>query len=157
VVAEDRGMKGIHIRQAKHKDIPSLRSLLQVLFTIEVGFEVDEEKQTRALGLLLAREDALVLAAEDGGKVVGMCSVQTLISTARGGEVGFLEDLVVSPGSRRQGIGTLLLEWVCTWARQRGLTRLQLLADLTNEPALDFYERQGWFSTGFIGLRKEPV
>ncbi len=132
-------------------------NLLRELFTIEVGFEVDEEKQTRALKRLIKREDALVLAAEHEEKVVGMCSVQTLISTARGGDVGLLEDLVVTSSHRGLGIGTLLLERACTWSGQRGLSRLQLLADWANQPALDFYKKQGWLFTGFIALRKEPV
>lgn len=41
------------------------------------------------------------------------------------------------------------------WARDRGVTRLQLLADLTNARALDFYDHLGWQSTRLICLRRK--
>jgi len=38
-----------------------------------------------------------------------MCSIQILISTAEGGKVALLEDLVVAENFRNMGIGTKLL------------------------------------------------
>ncbi len=87
-------------------------------------------------------------------KVVGMCTIQTLISTAEGGQVGLLEDLVVAAGFRHQGIGSKLLAETVNWAECQGLKRLQLLADKNNLSALGFYKNQGWLSTELICLRK---
>ena len=87
-------------------------------------------------------------------RVLGMCTVQTLISTAEGGRVGLLEDLVVAADFRRQGIGAKLLAEAVKWAECQGLKRLQLLADKNNEAALSFYENQGWKSTQLVCLRK---
>jgi ribosomal protein S18 acetylase RimI-like enzyme len=39
------------------------------------------------------------------------------------------------------------------WASRRGATRMQLLADMNNTPALDFYKRIGWRSTDLVCLR----
>jgi hypothetical protein len=39
-----------------------------------------------------------------GGQVVGMVSIQTLLSTAEGGRVGLLEDFIVSFSARGQGM-----------------------------------------------------
>jgi hypothetical protein len=39
----------------------------------------------------------------------------------------------------------------------QGMTRLQLLADKSNSPALAFYTRQGWQSTQLFALRKGLV
>lgn len=99
-------------------------------------------------------ERALVLVAESRREVVGMVTVQTLISTAEGGRVGLVEDLVVDGRFRSQGIGRRLLEEVIAWAGKAGLTRIQLLADQVNAPALRFYHHAGWSRTGMICIRK---
>ncbi len=145
----------IIIRPATPADIPQMVVLLTALFTMETDFAVDNDKQSRGLLQLLNTDSARVWVAEarHPQQVVGMCSVQTLISTAEGGVVGLLEDLVVAPAFRRQGIATQLLTTVSNWAEQQGLNRLQLLADKHNQPALDFYVRQGWQTTQLICLR----
>jgi GNAT superfamily N-acetyltransferase len=132
--------------------------LLADLFSIESDFTPDWEKQARGLSLLLnARSDmSSVLVAVQGGTVIGMATVQTLVSTAEGGRVGLVEDVVVDSQFRNQGVGALLLEGVVAWCREKGLKRLQLLADRENSPALAFYERKGWTTTSLICMRKMP-
>jgi len=108
------------------------------------------------LNLLLKSEKDCILVAQllNDNKVLGMCTVQTLISTAEGGPVGLLEDLVVAAEFRHQGIGAKLLVEAVNWAECQGLKRLQLLADKNNLPALNFYQKQGWNSTQLVCLRK---
>lgn len=142
------------IRKAGSADLDALSGLLQVLFSLERDFTFDAAKSRLGLGLLLESEDALLLAAEAEGKVVGMCSVQTLVSTAEGGPVGMVEDLVLAEAWRGRGIGRMLLSEVENWAASRGLTRLQLLADAGNLPTLDFYTRLGWGETHLVVRRK---
>jgi ribosomal protein S18 acetylase RimI-like enzyme len=146
----------ITIRTAKPSDIPQLVGLLKELFTIEADFNFDSEKQAFGLNLLLTSDKDFILVAEllHGKKVLGMCTVQTLISTAEGGPVGLLEDLVVAADSRHQGVGAKLLTEAVNWAECQGLKRLQLLADKNNLPALNFYQKQGWQSTQLVCLRK---
>lgn len=132
-------------------------SLLEALFTIEADFAFDAAKQRAGLEGLLESGQACVLVAEREGRVVGMVSVQTVISTAEGGPVGWVEDLVVAEDCRGLGIGRRLLEHLETWAIRNGLSRLQLLADRNNGPALGFYERLGWAETSLIALRKFPA
>lgn len=143
------------IRPARAADIPVLCRLLERLFSIERDFVVDPVRQQRGLELLLAQgEAARLVVAERGGAVVGMCSAQVLISTAEGGAVAVVEDVVVDERWRGHGIGTRLLESVGQWAVERGLRRLQLLADRTNEPALAFYSRLGWQGTRMTAMQK---
>ena len=146
----------ITIRTAKPSDIPQLVELLKALFTIEADFDFDQEKQACGLNLLLNSDKDCILVAElvSDNKVLGMCTVQTLISTAEGGPVGLLEDLVVAAEFRHQGIGAQLLAEAVNWAECQGLKRLQLLADKNNLPALNFYQKQGWNSTQLVCLRK---
>ena len=142
------------IRRAAAADVDALCGLLRILFSLERDFAFDAVKARRSLSLLLEREDALLLAAEAEGQVAGMCSVQTLISTAEGGPVGLVEDLVVTEAWRGRGIGRMLLGEVERWAVSRGLTRLQLLTDSGNRPTLDFYDRLGWSGTHLVVRRK---
>jgi GNAT superfamily N-acetyltransferase len=41
------------------------------------------------------------------------------------------------------------------WARERGVKRLELLADRNNSPALEFYRKLNWQSTQLICLHKK--
>lgn len=174
------------IRPAGPSDLDSLAGLLGVLFSIEQDFRVDRERQRRGLELLLASRIARVLVAEahtlprpkerpkdqvdaqktppgqtdaalhHTGMVVGMVTGQLLISTAEGSVSLLVEDLVVAKKWRQRGIGRQLLAQLTAWGEARGAARLQLLADHTNQPALDFYENLGWQSTRMICLHKLP-
>lgn len=142
------------ILPAQVRHIPCLLGLLETLFSLESDFVFDAAKAGRGLQLLLERGDALVLAAEAEGRAIGLCTVQTLVSTAEGGPVGLVEDLVVADAWRGRGVGRQLLAEAERWAGERGLTRLQLLADLDNRPALDFYGRLGWAETQLVCRRR---
>ena len=142
------------MRAARPPDLETLSGLLEELFILERDFAPDAARQISGLKMLLKKTDAIVLVAETGGRVVGLCSVQTLISTAQGGAVGLLEDMVVARGTRRRGIGRELLRAAEKWAAERRLTRLQLLAESDNEAALKFYFKCGWQRTGLICQRK---
>jgi GNAT superfamily N-acetyltransferase len=131
--------------------------LLAELFSIESDFVPDREKQVNGLNALIAAPGkALLLVAVHEERVVGMSTVQTLISTAEGGRVGLIEDVIVERGYRSMGVGTRLLEQIASWGREQGLKRLQLLADSNNRPALEFYSSTSlrWTSTSLICLRK---
>jgi ribosomal protein S18 acetylase RimI-like enzyme len=142
------------IRTAELTDIDTLVLLLAELFQIEADFQIDASKQRAGLELLLNSQTAWVFVAQADDKVVGMCSLQQLISTAEGAKVGLIEDLIVNADYRGQGIGQQLLRYVENWAKEQGLKRLQLLADKNNQSALDFYVRQDWKTTQLIALRK---
>ena len=125
------------------------------MFSIEVDFAPNPAKQKRGLELLLDRGDkACALVAEESGRVVGMVTAQVLVSTAEGSEVAIIEDLVVAEAVRGRGIGRQLLGAIELWCFHRGLTRMQLLADRHNTPALEFYRRQGWAETQLVAWRK---
>jgi GNAT superfamily N-acetyltransferase len=144
------------IRHARPEDIPRMCDLLAELFSIESDFVPDREKQAHGLGALIALPPgkALVLVAVIDGLVAGMATVQALISTAEGGRVGLVEDVIVDREFRSRGIGTLLLEGIITWSTSAGLKRLQLLADRDNRLALDFYSLRGMDLTRLICLKK---
>ncbi|WP_242392989.1 GNAT family N-acetyltransferase [Anaeromyxobacter oryzisoli] len=148
-------MSDVAIRPARPEDLDALVSLLAALFALEPDFRADPNRQRRGLARLLAEpERAAVLVAERDGAVVGMVTAQLVISTAEGAPSAWLEDLVVEAPARGGGVGRLLAGAIEEWARARGATRLQLLADRENAPALRFYARSGWRPTRLVCLRR---
>ena len=142
------------IRRARPEDVPVLVGLLRLLFSIEKDFVFDAAKQERALRLLLGRTEAAVFAAEIDGEAVGMCTGQLLISTAQGGPSALIEDVAVLPAQQGKGIGRRLVAAAEAWAVSQGASRVQLLADRNNAPALAFYQKTGFQTTAMICLRK---
>ena len=84
------------VREARNEDIPALTRLLEELFSIEKDFIFCPDAQKRGIKLLIRSADDRIFVAEIDKNVVGMCSVQILISTANGGKVGLVEDVVVT-------------------------------------------------------------
>jgi ribosomal protein S18 acetylase RimI-like enzyme len=143
------------IRQAVSSDIPALLKLLELLFSIEKDFICNAEKQTQGLELLLEESRAAVLVAEEDSQIIGMCTGQLVISTAEGGHSALVEDVVVLPAWQGKGIGRRLVRAVSEWAVQQGASRVQLLADRNNAPALLFYQKIGFTKTEMICLRRK--
>lgn len=143
------------ITAATAADIPDLIELLGVLFSIEQDFTPDTEKQRRGLAALLESPLGHVAIARDhAGRGVGMASAQLVISTAEGAPSAWIEDVVIRDEWRGRGLGRALLDAVLEWAKTRGATRAQLLADLDNTPALGFYDNLGWQATRLGARRK---
>jgi ribosomal protein S18 acetylase RimI-like enzyme len=142
------------IRPAGAEDLPAMIRLLHDLFSVETEYPVDAEKQRCGLQMLLDSEQAGIWVAERRGRIAGMVSVQLVVSTAEGGFSGLLEDLIVSSAYRRRGLGKALLHAAVQWSREQGATRIQLLADGRNVPALIFYRKQDWKQTNMIALRR---
>ncbi len=146
--------RSLHIRPAAPDDIKVMTTLLKELFENESDFHFRPVKQRAGLRRLIKDPNAAVLVAERDSLVVGMCTVQMVISTAEGGRSGWVEDLIVHSKFRGQGIGRELLAAAESWAEDHKVSRLQLLADSHNKPAAEFYHAQGWDTTNLICRRK---
>jgi GNAT superfamily N-acetyltransferase len=135
-------------------DIPQLCQLLAVLFAQEAEFEPDAAKQAAGLRRII-ENPALgqILLLRAGAEVLGMVSLLYTVSTARGGRVALLEDLVVRPERRNSGTGSTLLQAAIAHAREAGCLRITLLTDRANEAALRFYRRHGFAASGMLPLR----
>ena len=109
----------IQIRQATIADIPQLCDLLSLLFTQEADFTPDVERQSRGLRLILEQPQigCIYCATDDNSVVIGMVSLLFTVSTAEGGVAAWLEDMVVHPHRRGQGIGEQLLQKAINQAR----------------------------------------
>lgn len=139
------------VRYATDKDISAMASLLNELFAIEDDFTIDTEKQFRGLKLLLDTPSAIILVAEADECVVGMVSMQSLVSTAIGESVGLIEDMIITQAYRGKGIGSSLLEALIAESVKKRYGRLSLGADNRNRGAIAFYQKYG-FTTSHMGL-----
>ena len=143
------------IAAASNKDIPDLIALLGILFSIESDFTPDVEKQRRGLEALLASSNGHIAIARDAdGQAIGLATAQLVISTAEGAPSAWIEDVVIAEAWHGKGLGRALLDHVLAWAKTQGATRAQLLADIDNAPALDFYAHLGWQRTRLGAWRR---
>jgi len=147
-------LKAATIRDASRGDLFAMTSLLAELFTLESDFTPNLQRQREGLAALMAEPDAVLLVALVKNQIVGMCTLQTIISTAEGGEAGVVEDLVVDKNFRGMGVGRLLLQAIEKRAVERGMTRLQLLTDQGVDATERFYDRLDWKPTQLVVRRK---
>ncbi|MBU1642094.1 GNAT family N-acetyltransferase [bacterium] len=144
----DINMKtGITLEAAGEEDLPAMAELIGLLFAIEADFEIDYDKQLAGITKLYKSEGAEMLVAKHEGLVVGMVTMQRLISSAEGGYIGQIEDLVVKEDYRMMGVGSRLINKMRVIAQAHGYRRIQLAADVDNANALQFYNRRGFRRT----------
>jgi GNAT superfamily N-acetyltransferase len=147
--------ESISVVPAGAVDLPAMSALISSLFAVEPDFSINEARQIAGLRMQLddpAR--SVVLKAVDEGKLVGMLTVQLVASTAQGTWSALMEDVVVAPSHRGRGVGKALVKEAEAWAVSKGATRMQLLVDNKNTPAITFYDQQGYEATRMICRRK---
>ncbi|MEJ2501398.1 MAG: GNAT family N-acetyltransferase [Campylobacterales bacterium] len=137
----------ITIEKATPADLPEMALLLETLFALEADFTFDYEKQLAGITRLFKYEGTDLLVARHDDRVVGMLTMQRLISSAAGDFIGQIEDLVVLEAYRKMGVGSRLINKMRFMAQTYGYKRIQLAADIDNENALQFYTRRGFRRT----------
>jgi ribosomal protein S18 acetylase RimI-like enzyme len=137
------------IEFASADDLTAMADLLGELFTLEADFQPDREKQLAGLKLILDNPDlGRLFVLRKDGEIVAMANALIAVSTAEGGCVLLLEDVIVKAECRGAGFGRQLVEHVLKWGNAQGMRRVTLLADEDNASALGFYQRMGFrFST----------
>ena len=147
-------MTSMQIRLATPDDIPRLCELLAMLFAQEADFVPDPQRQARGLSLVIGNaEIGRVYCAVHSDAIVGMVSILFTVSTAEGGRAAWLEDMIVDPEWRAQGVGRQLLAHAISEAKAAGCLRITLLTDEMNEGATRFYRRTGFEPSQRVPLR----
>jgi GNAT superfamily N-acetyltransferase len=143
------------IETATLDDTNALCELLAVLFNQEAEFKPDHQAQQIGLQAIISNpEMGIILLARHNDKVIAMVSLLFSISTALGGRVAILEDMVVLPNQRGLGIGSALLNAAISTARDSGCQRITLLTDSDNTIAHRFYEKQGFMRSAMLAFRR---
>ena len=85
--------------------------------------------------------------------MLGSVCILRSVSTVEGGPAGSLEDFIVRPEHRGQGIGKRLLAYAINQSRAAGLLRLILLTDGDNANAQRIYAKAGFTRSGMLPMR----
>jgi GNAT superfamily N-acetyltransferase len=148
-------MTDLSIVPACNSDVDAICHLLSELFTQEADFSADRDKQANAVKAILATpEQGQILLLKIDNQVTGMVSLLYLISTAMGGKVAMLEDMIIAAPFRSQGLGQQLLSAAIDFARAQGCLRITLLTDADNKPAQQFYQQQGFVHSAMVPMRR---
>src|SRR3954449_4603583 len=142
------------IEPATEADLDELSELLGELFAHESDFRPNKEKQLRGLRLIFEQPNrGRVFVLRRDGTIVGMINLLFTISTAEGGFVILLEDLVVHDAFRGHGYGSRLLEHAIDFAKQKKFLRITLLTDRPELRSQNFFKRHGFFESHMLPMR----
>src|SRR5216117_4281266 len=123
-------MNHVVIEPATAEDLDELSDLLGELFSEESDFRPNKEKQLRGLRLIFEQPNrGRVFVLRRDHSIVGMINLLFTISTAEGGFVILLEDLVIHKEYRGHGYGAKLLQYAIDFAKQKNFLRITLLTD----------------------------
>jgi GNAT superfamily N-acetyltransferase len=148
-------MDNIVIESATLTDLPELVDLLEDLFTLETDFRPDRSKHLRGLRLILEEPSRgrIFVVRNENGMILGMINLLFTISTAEGGFVTLLEDLIIRREHRHHGYGDRLLQHAIQYAREKDFLRITLLTDRMNTEAQQFFKTHGFFESKMIPMR----
>jgi GNAT superfamily N-acetyltransferase len=147
-------MDNLRVEPATLDDLPELAELLFDLFSQEEDFVPDRERQIRGLRLILEQPSrGRIFVLRSTNQIIGMINLLITISTAEGGFVLLLEDLVVRQAYRGQGYGSQLLNHATDFAQKKDFLRITLLTDRPNKRSLSFYEKHGFVESGMVPMR----
>src|SRR5919109_983502 len=142
------------IEPATEADLDELSDMLGGLFAQESDFRPDKEKQLRGLRLIFEQPSrGRVFVLRRDGVIVGMINLLFTISTAEGGFVILLEDLVVHKEFQGKGYGSKLLKYAIDFAKQKNFLRITLLTDRPENVAQAFFRKHGFVDSSMIPMR----
>ena len=144
----------VAIEPATEHDLDELSVLLGELFSHESDFRPNKEKQLRGLRLIFEQPNrGRVFVLRHDNAIVGMINLLFTISTAEGGFVMLLEDLVVHEQYRGKGYGSMLLKYAIDFARQKNFLRITLLTDRPELRSQELFRRHGFVESAMIPMR----
>ncbi len=144
----------VAIEPATEADLDELSDMLGGLFAQESDFRPDKDKQLRGLRLIFEQPSrGRVFVLRRDGVIVGMINLLFTISTAEGGFVILLEDLVVHKEFQGKGYGSKLLNHAIEFAKQKNFLRVTLLTDRPENMAQEFFRKHGFVESSMIPMR----
>jgi GNAT superfamily N-acetyltransferase len=139
----------IAYRLATQADAPAVLSLLEEIMAHHAVGPPEYSRLAATVSSIIAAPGHCFLVAEtdqaEGGerRLVGMCALLFSVSTWSASLVCELQDVVVAGDRRREDVGKGLIAAAEQIARERGCSRLFLLAESWNLGAHCFYRRLG--------------
>ena len=131
-------------------------SYLLERFFREEGFDRPAEAIRVSLRDVMVDPRSAVFVARQAGNAVGVATATTSVGIEYGRSAE-LEDLYVLPQLRGYGIAGTMIDAVCGWCREQGVSAV--LVTVTPEgdaqhKLLDYYQRRGFTNTGRLILQR---
>lgn len=132
------------LRKADRKDFDTIRGFIQSL----ESSVFEKETLEKAFIENLFNPYNIYLIAEKAGKAVGYvnCHAQRLLHHA-GKLIGEIQEMYVSPDYQHAGVGKELIGELKRRAKDKGITQLEVTANVVRHQAHQFYEREGFKNT----------
>lgn len=144
-----------HVEPATIEDLPALAELVMDLFTRSGDFSPDRTLQERGLRLILEQPNrGRIFVVRNKDRIFGMVNLLFTISTACGGFVILMEDVVIHPDHRGQGYGAKLVDYVADFAKRKNFKRITLLTDRMSADTQEFFKKQGFEFSNMIPMRR---
>ena len=149
----------MEVVRALNSDIPAILEIWKELMDFHVSFdsrytlsEGAEESMGKNLERLIALEDALVIMAVENTKVLGfgIARIDKYPPVFVKQICGTIEDLAVSSGYRRKGLGELMLKEMLDWFRSQSIDRVELRVASMNTVGYSFWRKHGF--TGYMHI-----
>jgi GNAT superfamily N-acetyltransferase len=132
------------VRPASPADVPAICGLIRELADYEQALaQVEVTEQSLEATLFGPAPAVFAHVADHEGSVAGFALWFLNYSTWTGRPGMYLEDLYVTPGLRRSGLGRALLAELAAICVARGYARLDWAVLDWNAPALEFYASIG--------------
>ncbi|MFH1473332.1 MAG: GNAT family N-acetyltransferase [Candidatus Aenigmatarchaeota archaeon] len=123
------------IRNATSKDRKKITELY-------FGLYPDWKRKVKGKVPLDTKVKKIVLLAEDKKDVVGFCWANLIQHGFS--KFGYIEDLFVSEGSRKKGVGTMLVKRVVKEMKKKGVAAIFITTSRKNKNAIEFYKKSGF-------------
>jgi GNAT superfamily N-acetyltransferase len=104
--------------------------------------EISWQANAKALYEATLTGRAFVAVADADGQVAGYCNLRSWPAG------GWVDQIVVSKGHRRWGVGSALLDAVVAAARERGFWKVSLITSDAASGARSFFQARGWEVVG---------
>lgn len=142
------------IEPATLEDLTQLTELVMSLLAEEEDFLVDQHKQQHGLRMILEQPNrGRIFVMRNDHALIAMVNLLFTISTAEGGPVILMEDVIVHPMHRGQGYGSRLLKHAIEFAREKKFRRITLLTDKISAESQRFFQKHGFTFSHMIPMR----
>jgi GNAT superfamily N-acetyltransferase len=148
MVAEE--WRRVHLREATSLDVPAIVTLIRALAMAMDVITPVEEAYVREY---LVTPGSGIVVADEAGQVIGLLSYSIRPSLVHAGRSCVIEDLFVDQTTRRQGVGTKLVEDLLLRAARWGCIEVSVTTLAGQRGAIQFYKERG-FTDDAVFLEK---
>jgi len=131
---------GFTVRQMAGSDVAAVAGLAEEGFSN--AYQFDWQLNAKALLDAASTGRAFVAVAEMEGQVIGYCNLRNWPAG------GWVDQIAVTKGQQRRGVGGALLEAVLKAAQERGFWKVSLITSEADRGAMAFFKASGWEAVG---------